>query len=563
MLRQIFAASIIISILFLNELQSQVSHRDTLLAWDHFEYTLDENNGMDYYSTTNIIEQLYNGLVIENEFVQLIILPEFGARVISYYYKPTGHEQFYTNPVGTPYGMGDGNFYYDWLMVFGGVFPTFPEPEHGKTWFLPWEWEFTEISDERITLKMQLQDTINFPYHPGKFNNGVTNARCISTVSLERGKTSFTFEHTIENTRAETITMEYWTCTTLAPGSDVGNTFTPANSEIVVPLDFIYVKNDWWPWMGNVETPASGQGSHVFEYNKLAWYQNWDDMGIAYAYPSLAADFYGVINHDNNEGVFRVADNAGVTPGMKFWTWGADQGLGADPENFYDMKRPYIELWSGLSTQFFENYYLTANESVSWAETYMPTVGMQSVTMANENGAIYLEHINPEAEIFNIEVFTTSPGELYQLEVTLQGSNVIDISDDNFIAQSDQASTFSFSLDDYSIEDGNYTLNARLMDHLGELALEAAIPTSIPLPAFGIQSLAISKPKVIRLNSNTYLLEFKHDDKRLLSTYSLSGQLLSESINYGNQVYIQVDKPGMYIVRISENNQFYSIKIAF
>lgn len=563
MLRQIFAVTLIISISFLNKVQSQISYRDTLLAWNHFEYSLDDNNGMENYSTTNIVEQLYNGLVIENEYVRLVILPEFGARIISFYYKPTGHEQFYTNPVGTPYGMGDGNFYYDWLMVFGGVFPTFPEPEHGKTWFLPWVWEFTEISNDRISLQMQLQDTINFPYHPGKFNNGLTGLRCISTVTLESGKTSFDFKHTIENTQASSVAMEYWTCTTLAPGSETGNTFTPANAEIVVPIDYIYVKNDWWPWMGNVEAPASGQGSHVFEYNNLAWYENWDDMGIAYAYPSLSADFYGVINHNNKEGVFRVADNAGFTPGMKFWTWGADQGLGADPEDFYDIPRPYIELWSGLSTQFFEDYYLAANESIEWVETYMPTVGMQSVSGANENAAIYLEHINPEAEIFNIEVFTTSPGDLYQLELTLQGNVNIDIYNGNFIAQADQASIFSFSLTDYVIDDGDYLLAARLLDQSGELALEASIPTSIPLPVHGINALVLPAPNIVRLNGTTYMLEFDYIDKRMISIYTMNGQLISEKIDYGNQTYVQMDKPGIYILRIAENNQFYSIKIAF
>ncbi len=54
-------------------------------------------------------------------------------RIISMIYKPTGHEQLYQNPVGTPYGPRWDAFYYDWLMVWGGIFPTFPEAEHGKS----------------------------------------------------------------------------------------------------------------------------------------------------------------------------------------------------------------------------------------------------------------------------------------------------------------------------------------------------------------------------------------------------------------------------------------------
>ena len=45
-------------------------------------------------------------------------------------------------------------------------------------------------------------------------------------------------------------------------------------------------------------------------------------MGIAYAAPDMqGGNFWGVINHDNEEGIIRIADNT-VTPGLKMWTWG-------------------------------------------------------------------------------------------------------------------------------------------------------------------------------------------------------------------------------------------------
>ena len=45
-------------------------------------------------------------------------------------------------------------------------------------------------------------------------------------------------------------------------------------------------------------------------------------MGIAYAAPDMeAANFWGVMNHDNEEGIIRIADNK-VIWGLKMWTWG-------------------------------------------------------------------------------------------------------------------------------------------------------------------------------------------------------------------------------------------------
>lgn len=552
---------IVVFILLTAQSFAQVSYRDTVILWNHFDYTLDDNNGMNWFSTTNIVEEEYPGIVLENEFVKLVMLPEFGARIISFYYKPTGHEQFYTNPIGAPYGMNDGNFYYDWLMVFGGVFPTFPEPEHGKTWFLPWQWEITEATNEIVSLEMQLQDTINYPGHPGKFNNGVTEVRCISTVSLKKGKTSFELTNALQNTKSETIPFEYWTCTTLAPGSESGNTFTPANSEIIVPIDYVYLKDDWWSWMGNAEQPAIEFGNHVFEYKNLAIYENWDDMGIAYAYPTIEAGFYGVVNHQNSEGVFRVSDNSVVTPGMKFWTWGASQGLNANPEDFYENARPYIELWSGISTQFFEDAYLLPNETITWTETYLPTIGMDSMSLVNESAAIHLNHTKDQSERFVTKLYTTTPDSTFELDITLYGPTTINLYSDDFISTAENCNQFTFYVNDYNIEDGDYELMAKLYDNSGNLAIESSIPVTVPYSAEGIMAVNQAPPKLIRISKNIYQIEFNEIDERIVQLFSITGQPISERTINSNTAFIEFEKAGIYIIRVIENGRSYSLKI--
>lgn len=560
-IRYILTFSILGALLAQTPASSQVTHRDTLLTWSHFDYSLDEHNGMDWYSTTSIVDESYPGVVLENEFVRLVVLPEFGARIISFLYKPTGHEQFYTNPVGSPYGMGDGNFYYDWLMVMGGVFPTFPEPEHGKTWFLPWQWEFTEVSEERVSLQMEIQDTINYPGHPGKFNNGVTGVRCISTVTLEKGRTAFELEHTLQNTKSQTVTLEYWTCTTLAPGSEVGNTFTPGNSEIIAPIEYVYLKDDWWSWMGTAETPAPQMGSHVFEYKNLAIYDNWDDMGIAYAYPSITGNYYGVLNHGNNEGVFRVSNNADITPGMKFWTWGAEQGASANPENFYQVARPYIELWSGLSTQFFEDAFLAAGESVTFTETYLPTVAMEAFSEVNENGAINLNTATDGDDRFIAEVFMTFPDSAYDLTVTLDGNIAIDLFEGSFVAESSECISYSFYVDDYSIEEGDYLLTASVTDMAGETVLVSVIPVTVPFPSQGVDPGVYARPKVIRMSANVYKLEFTEPMQRTLTVYTVNGSPVDEQVVYDESAFIRIRKPGIYVIRVMEGGIAYSVKV--
>ena len=70
--------------------------------------------------------------MLENRYLKVTLVPEFGGRILSIIYKLTGHEQLYRNEVGVPYGINANNFYYDWLMVYGGIFPTFPMPSTAR-----------------------------------------------------------------------------------------------------------------------------------------------------------------------------------------------------------------------------------------------------------------------------------------------------------------------------------------------------------------------------------------------------------------------------------------------
>jgi hypothetical protein len=44
--------------------------------------------------------------VLENRYLKVTLVPEFGGRILSIIYKPTGHEQLYRTEVGVPYGIG-------------------------------------------------------------------------------------------------------------------------------------------------------------------------------------------------------------------------------------------------------------------------------------------------------------------------------------------------------------------------------------------------------------------------------------------------------------------------
>jgi hypothetical protein len=124
--------------------------------------------------------------------------------------------------------------------------------------------------------------------------------------------------------------------------------------------------------------------------------------------------FWGVINHDSEEGIIRIADNK-VTPGLKMWTWGFPSVANdADARTKPNPAQPYVELWAGVSDQFFHSATFPAAGEVSIAETYSPTVGMSNVTQANEN---ILVNLSADAGAVNLQFVSLAPAT--PLRVTL------------------------------------------------------------------------------------------------------------------------------------------------
>lgn len=357
-----------------------VTLRDTVLSWEHFDFSIGGDGHLQSYSNSKRVKQNFAGKILENEYIRAVLLPEFGGRILSLFNKVTQKEEFYQNPIGVPFGMGQGNFYYDWLMVYGGTFSTFPEPEHGKYWFKPWDFSVVENTPNGIKVRMERTDN-DESSHPDPFDNGLTGIKVQVEVELVTGRAVLRMGVGVSHPQNKSATFEYWTCNTFTPGSLPGKTMSPSNTYIVAPVSDVYVKDDWWPWMSTVDTKRS---AHVYEFKNLAHVSKWQDRGIAYAYPRIEKNWYGVYNRDASEGILRIADNAKYTKGLKFWTWGDVGGRSADPTKFDNEERPYVELWSGLGEQFFNDVNMAAGQSYSWDEFFVPYTSVENVTEANE-----------------------------------------------------------------------------------------------------------------------------------------------------------------------------------
>ncbi len=460
--------------------QTGVRISDSTVRWKVFDYELSPQGAITRYHTNRTVVKNFWVKVIENDLIKVTLLPEFGGRVLSYIYKPTGREMLYQNPVGTVFGLNANNFYYNYLMVYGGIFPTFPEPEHGKTWNQPWEITVLTNTREKVSVRMRYRDRIeNSRSTPVQFRHGRTDLVCSVVVTVRDGSSLLEYAVSLENTRDQRLDYEYWTCMTLAPGSEPGRAAATGSTELVIPHRLARLKSEWWDWMtdGN-----AGEHHHdnVWVLNRLTFYSNWQDMGILYAYPSVTNSWYGVINHDNLSGFFRVADNARHTPGLKVWTWGLEPAARFDGGNGTEARRPFIEYWAGHSSEFFQPAAIKPGEIKSWTEYFLPTQGLPFVSQITEHGALALRVDHPSRtniSIITAEFFPASPGESVFATMMISGKKSSRMIYGKEIPLSPSGPARMTALvTNASLKRGSYSLELTIQKKSGEVLVKTSRP---------------------------------------------------------------------------------------
>lgn len=383
----------------------KVSLSESSITWSTVKYATSADNGFvdGSLDKNTIVDRTFKTHVLENRYLKVTLVPEFGGRILSIIYKPTGHEQLYRTEVGVPYGMKAGNFYYDWLMVYGGIFPTFPDPEHGRAWLKPWDFKIVKEAADEVTVSMSIKDDFAYSAAPTQFIKGPTGIEAIYYVTLKADRAALDTRVVLRNPQDRIVDYEFWTCTTLAPGSDPNNPKTTGDAEIIASIAAYTTP----AWSKNIAEGDESLGAGKSRFDRLRHFKNWPTMGIAYAAPDMqGGNFWGVINHDNAEGIIRIADNT-ITRGLKMWTWGYPSFTNeTDARRNPNEARPYVELWAGVSDQFFHRARLPALGEVSVTETYSPTVGMSNVTQANEN---ILINFWATASDVNLQFFSVEP----------------------------------------------------------------------------------------------------------------------------------------------------------
>lgn len=314
----------------------------------------------------------YNTIVMENTYLKLTLIPSLGGRIYSLEFKPTGHNELYSNRVlkATPWGHPDQG----WWMAIGGVEWCLPVEEHGFEWLS--EWTATPIvgSDE---VAVELRDTTA--------NNRL---RANIRVRLPAGRACFDARIRIENPTNGGIWFKYWTNAMLAPGA--ANTLSP-DFHFIMPIDRATVHST-----GDPRLPGEGGEFGWPWHNSVNWSRlgNWNEWLGFFARPQAARPFQGAYDTAADEGIVRIFPHT-VARGVKGFAWGWNRPIPAWywTDGYPDLTY-YAELHGGLAPTFWDSAYLPAQGSVEWTETWCPVAGVGWMSTANAEAVLGLQQVS-------------------------------------------------------------------------------------------------------------------------------------------------------------------------
>jgi hypothetical protein len=311
--------------------------------------------------------ETYKAIVMENDYIAVMILPELGGRIYRWVDKISGRRLLYENPVIKPTEWG----YRGWWLAAGGIEWAFPVEEHGLNEWRPWD---VHISNTGSTAIVYVSDT-----------EDRTGLEVGMTITLDSASPILMLQPVVRNNTETDQNYQYWINAMLA----LNENKTSANTEFILPASQVLVHST-----GDSRLPGEWQWMSWPEYNgiNVSRYGTWQGW-LGFFVPNVFAGYAAVYDHEVGQGVVRI-----FTPGRPAGT--KIFGPGTLPSWLWtDDDSNYVEFWSGITATFADETVLLAGSSISWVEYWYPVHDLGGVSAANKSGALFLSANGDELHI--------------------------------------------------------------------------------------------------------------------------------------------------------------------
>jgi hypothetical protein len=323
-------------------------------------------------------------IVLENRYLRLGILPDLGGRIYEATFKPTGNNEFYSNPVVKPTNWGPANpTGANWWLATGGLGWDFPVAEHGYEFGRPWGFDHVTLPNGGVMLTLFTRYGPQIPY-------------AVVDVILPPDAAYFVVQPRITNPWGASFKFKWWDDAMLAPGA--ANSPGP-DLQFIFPTSEVTVHST-----GDVTLPAAGQPMTwpVYGGRDFSQLKNWTEYLGVFQRPAATGNVMGVYDTAADEGMLRVYPGD-MARGAKIFAPGWRDPL--DSKLWTDDGSGYVELHGGVMPTFDDWYELEPGGEITWSEIWYPVAGIGGVTQANEDAALAM---HSDGKTLRVGIFPTA-----------------------------------------------------------------------------------------------------------------------------------------------------------
>lgn len=336
----------------------------------------------------------WDAVHLENEFVQLMVLPELGGRIHVGRDKTNGYDFFYRQNVIKPALVGLAG---PWAS--GGVEFNWPQ-HHRPATFMPVDVAIEEHGDGSVTVWLSDHDPMQrlkgmhgLCLHPGSavvelkmraFNRTQQLQSFLWWANVgvhahEGYQSFFPPDVVCVADHARRAMSTFPLCEGRYYGVDYGRRAKDGVPADERPRCF-------------VPKHCGGEAKGIPDYapNDLRWYAN---IPVPTSYMCLGSqqDFSGGYDHKQRAGLVQLADHH-IAPGKKQWVWGNHEFGYAWDRNLTDRDGPYAELMIGVYTDNQPDFsFLRPGETRAWSVYWYPFQAIGPADHANLDAAVSLQ----------------------------------------------------------------------------------------------------------------------------------------------------------------------------
>ncbi len=320
-------------------------------------------------------DETYKYLTLENDWLQMGLLPEHGGHLLNFTDKATGFETFYRQHVIKPALIGMLG-----AWISGGVEWNFPH-HHRATTAMPIDWRAVENADGSKTiwigeteLRRRLKWTIG--------------------LSLLPDRAVLKAENVFMNRQPWIESMIYWANVSVHCGDDYQILFPPS-----MHLGFDHHKNYWTsfpigPRKEEVELLPSQRSKYADDISgtmDLSWWKNFTIESRSIFGMDPDNSFMAGYDHKKQCGTAHVS-NRHITVGKKFFLWGNFPEAHVWDKVLTDNDGPYLELMVGCWSDNQPDYsWIAPYETRKVEQFWFPVKGIGGIKNVTIDGAVNVD----------------------------------------------------------------------------------------------------------------------------------------------------------------------------